>query len=124
MEPEDLGLAMLERNQPTQFSGKSPFDTMTPVPRRHLVGIGILGIMSCVIRLLAGLVFFCFRVLASAFYSLLAKPDDLLLASFTSFNNVRFGFMSRGTLRRVAFHLVLLVSLGSSHSFPWFVRHN
>jgi hypothetical protein len=27
-------------------------------------------------------------------------------------------------LWRVAFHLVFLVSLGSSYSLPWFVRHN
>lgn len=80
--------------------------------------------MPGVIGLLTRLILFGLGVFPSAFYTLLAEPDDLLLASFTSLYNVRLGLMAGSTLRLVAGHFALLVFLGSCNSLLWFVRHN
>ncbi len=101
-----------------------PLHAMRPVTCRHLVGVGILSVVTCVIRFLSCLVLLCFWVLPSTFYTLLAKANDLLFASFASFNNVRLGFMPRSALRGIAFHLVFLVALRSCYSLLGFVRHN
>jgi len=101
-----------------------PLNLMTPIPCRHLIRIGILGIVPGVIRLLAGLVLCAFRILSSTFDSLLTKADYLFLSPLASLDDMTFGLMFRRALGLIAGHPILLVTLGRSNCLLWFVRHN
>lgn len=53
-----------------------------------------------------------------------SKPDNRFFTVLTCLDNVLVLITFWSTLWLIARHLILLVSLGCSHSLLWFVRHN